>query len=123
MIGLGPLFDREFLTIPRRGSHYVTRVAYLGLLWVLCVTAWLGTTGWTRMPTVGETARLGPLLFDLLTWLQLALFLFFAALGAASAITQEKDRRTFLLLLLTDLTNTEIVLGKLLGSLLPILLL
>src|SRR5206468_9609144 len=35
-------------------------------------------------------------------------------------IAQEKDRRTFLLLLLTDLRNHEIVLGKLLGSLLQI---
>src|SRR5205807_4325231 len=44
-------------------------------------------------------------------------------LSAASSITQEKDRRTFILLLLTDLRNYEIVLGKLLGSLLQILLL
>src|SRR5207244_865255 len=36
-------------------------------------------------------------------------------------ITQEKDRRTFVLLLLTDLRNYEIVLGKLFGSLLQIL--
>jgi ABC-type transport system involved in multi-copper enzyme maturation permease subunit len=35
-------------------------------------------------------------------------------------VALEKDRRTFVLLLLTDLRNDEIVLGKLLGSLLPI---
>ena len=46
--------------------------------------------------------------------------MFFAALSAAGTITQEKDRRTFILLLLTDLRNYEIVLGKLLGSLLQI---
>jgi hypothetical protein len=39
---------------------------------------------------------------------------------AASAVAQEKDRRTFVLLLLTDLRNYEIVLGKLVGSLLQI---
>src|SRR5204863_5872791 len=39
---------------------------------------------------------------------------------SASTITLEKDRRTFVLLLLTDLRNYEIVLGKLLGSLLQI---
>jgi hypothetical protein len=32
----------------------------------------------------------------------------------------EKDRRTFLLLLMTDMSDSEIVLGKVLGSLLPI---
>ncbi len=117
---LGPIFNREFLTVPRRPRHYGSRVAYLGALWVLAVTAWLATGTWNLTPTLGETARLGPLLFRILTSVQLALFLFFAALSAASAIAQEKDRRTFLLLLLTDLRNDEIVLGKLLGSLLPI---
>jgi ABC-type transport system involved in multi-copper enzyme maturation permease subunit len=120
---LGPIFNREFLTVPRRSRHYMTRVAYLGTLWVVAVTTWLATGSWTRSATLGETARLGPLLFQILTYVQLALFLFFAALSAASAVALEKDRRTFLLLLLTDLRNDEIVLGKVLGSLLPILLL
>jgi ABC-type Na+ efflux pump permease subunit len=120
---LGPIFNREFLTVPRRARHYFTRVAYLGTLWVISVTAWLATVGWTRTATLGEIARFGPLLFQVLTFVQLALFLFFAALAAASAIAQEKDRRTFVLLLMTDMSNYEIVLGKLLGSLLPIALL
>ncbi len=60
------------------------------------------------------------MLFRLLTYVQLALFLFFSALACASAIAKEKDRRTFVLLLMTDLRNYEIVLGKMLGSLLPI---
>jgi ABC-type transport system involved in multi-copper enzyme maturation permease subunit len=99
------------------------RVAYLGALWIIGVTAWLATGGWMRSATLGESARFGPLLFQVLTFVELALFLFFAALSAASAVAQEKDRRTFVLLLLTDLRNDEIVLGKLLGSLLPIVLL
>ena len=40
---------------------------------------------------------------------------------AASAVAQEKDRRTFVLLLLTNLSNHELVLGKLLASLLQVL--
>jgi ABC-type transport system involved in multi-copper enzyme maturation permease subunit len=117
---LGPIFNREFLTVPRRTQHYVARTAYLGTLWVVAVTIWLATGIFTRTATLGETARLGPLLFQLLTFVQLALFLFFAALSTASAVAQEKDRRTFVLLLITQLRNEEIVLGKLLGSLLPI---
>jgi ABC-type Na+ efflux pump permease subunit len=120
---LGPIFNREVLTVPRRDRHYMARAAYLGVLWVIAVTAWLASLGWARSATLGETARFGPLLFQLLTFIELALFLFFAALSAASAISQEKDRRTFVLLLMTDLRNHEIVLGKLLGSLLPIVLL
>jgi ABC-type Na+ efflux pump permease subunit len=99
------------------------RAAYLGGLWILGLTAWQATIGWNRTATLGDMAHFNVLLFQLLTlWVQLPLLLFFAALSAASTITQEKDRRTFVLLLLTDLRNYEIVLGKLLGSLLQIIL-
>jgi ABC-type transport system involved in multi-copper enzyme maturation permease subunit len=97
------------------------RAAYLGGLWILGLTAWQATIGWNRTATLGDMARFNVLLFQLLTLkVQLPLLLFFAALSAASAIAQEKDRRTFVLLLLTDLRNYEIVVGKLLGSLLQI---
>lgn len=120
---LGPIFAREWLTLPRRVRHYLTRVAYLGLLWVLGLTAWQASVGWEQAATLGDTARFGALLFQILIYVQLILGLFFAALSAASTIAQEKDRRTFVLLLITDLRNYEIVLGKLCGSLLQMALL
>jgi ABC-type transport system involved in multi-copper enzyme maturation permease subunit len=121
---LGPIFVREWLTVPRQPRHYVMRVAYLGLLWVLGLTAWQYTIGWERTATLGDNARFGSLLFQVLTYyVELPLLIFFAALSAASAVAREKDRRTFILLLMTDLRNYEIVLGKLLGSLLQIVLL
>jgi ABC-type transport system involved in multi-copper enzyme maturation permease subunit len=118
---LGPIFAREFLTVPRRASHYAGRAIGLGALWTLGVTAWLATGGLgNEEPTLGETARFGLLLFQLFTVVTLVLVAFFAALSAAGTVAREKDRRTFVLLLLTDMTDGEIVLGKLLGSLLPI---
>src|SRR4029077_414517 len=69
---------------------------------------------------LGDNARFGILAFQILALVQLLLLLFFSALSAAGTVAQEKDRRTFVLLLLTDLRNYEIVLGKLLGSLLQI---
>src|SRR5438309_8580387 len=100
------------------------RVAYLGLLWILGLTAWQYTVGWEQTATLGDNARFGFLLFQVLTYyVQLPLLIFFSALSAASAVAREKDRRTFILLLMTDLRNYEIVLGKLLGSLLQIALL
>ncbi|MFO0807481.1 MAG: ABC transporter permease [Gemmataceae bacterium] len=119
---LGPIFAREFLTVPRRAGHYAARAASLGLLWTLGITAWLATGGLAGEPSLGQTARFGLLLFQVFTYVELTLVTFFAALSAASTVAQEKDRRTFILLLLSDLRDYEIVLGKLLGSLLPILL-
>jgi hypothetical protein len=117
---LGPIFNREWLTVPRRPRHYINRAAYLGLLWALGLTAWQMTVGWTHTATLGDAARFGLLLFQIIVFVELTLLVFFAALAAVSTITLEKDRRTFLLLLLTDLRDHEIVLGKLFGSLLQI---
>jgi ABC-type transport system involved in multi-copper enzyme maturation permease subunit len=120
---LGPIFAREWLTVPRRPRHYIVRSVYIGFLWVLGLTVWQTTVGWDQTPTLGDTARFGLLLFQVIAYMQLTLLLFFAALSAASTISREKDRRTFVLLLMTDLRNHEIVLGKLLGSLLQIVIL
>ncbi len=117
---LGPIFGREWLTLPRRSRHYLTRSLYLGALWILLLTIWQTIIGWEQTATLGDQARFGLLAFQIVAYVQLTLLLFFSALVAASAIAQEKDRRTFVLLLLTDLRNDEIVLGKLLGSLLQI---
>lgn len=120
---LGPIFLRELVTVPRRKSHTGTRVALLGLLAILGITTWQATVGFDRDPTLGEVARFGEVLFQLTVYVELVLLVFFSALSAASAVSQEKDRRTFILLLITDMRDYEIVLGKLLGSLLPITIL
>lgn len=119
---LGPIFNREWLTLPRRSRHYLHRAVFLGSLWILLLTVWQTTVGWERPATLGDNARFGLIAFHLLAYVQLGLLLFFSALSAASTVAQEKDRRTFVLLLLTDLRNYEIVLGKLLGSLLQMVL-
>ncbi len=118
---LGPIFMRELVTVPRRNGHYPGRAAVIGLLMILGITTWQATVGFTRDATIGEAAAVGLLLFQIVAYVQLLLTLFFAALSAAGAVSQEKDRRTFILLLLTDMRDYEIVLGKLLGALLPIL--
>jgi ABC-type transport system involved in multi-copper enzyme maturation permease subunit len=117
---LGPIFAREWLTLARRSRHYLLRTVYLGGLWILLVTLWQAAVGWEQTATVSDLGRFGLIAFQLLAFVQLALLVFFAALSAASAIAQEKDRRTFVLLLMTDLSNYEIVLGKQMGSLLEI---
>ena len=118
---LGPIFTRELVTVPRRSGHYAARTAMIGLLGILGITTWQATVGFAREATLGETASFGLLLFQIVAFVQLLLTLFFAALSAAGAVSQEKDRRTFVLLLLTDMRDYEIVLGKLVGALLPIL--
>lgn len=118
---IGPVFTREVVTAPRRPAFFVTRAAYVSVLLGLMFTAWLIMPGTQVVRNVGDLARFGSILFQILAPLQLALVLFFSALLVASGISQEKDKRTLLLLMLTNLTNRELVLGKLMASLLTIL--
>lgn len=117
----GPLFSREALTSPRQPKHFLMRAGYVGALFVLMYTAGQATFGWQQVTGLGEMARFGTLLFQLFSMVQLALVLFFSPLFAAGRIAQEKDRQTLILLLMTDLRDRELVIGKLLASLLPIL--
>ncbi len=117
----GPIIARELLTAPRPLRYYVARASFAGLLFVLMWTAWQSLVGWREVLEVGTLARFGTILFQFFVLLQLTLMLFFAPLASATAVAHEKDRRTFILLLMTDLTDLEIVLGKLTASLLQIL--
>jgi len=120
---VGPVFTREAVIAPRRVRTYVARVAYGGAILLVLGTAWAVLTGAQRVRDMGDFARFGMSLFQVLAPLQLAIALFFSALLAASAAAQEKDRRTLELLLLTKLSNRELVLGKLMASLLSVLML
>ncbi len=120
---VGPVFYREAETTPRRSRHYVFRTIYVLALLVLICTAWFVLAGVQIISTVGDMARFGALLFKILAPVQLALITFLAAFGTASAVSQEKDRRTLILLLMTRLSNGELVVGKLLASLLEIFVL
>ncbi|MCE9553315.1 MAG: hypothetical protein K8T91_08045 [Planctomycetes bacterium] len=120
---IGPVFSREASTAPRRSRHFVARATYVAALVLLIATAWMVLAGTQVIRNLGDLARFGGILFQVLAPLQLALVLFFSALFAASAVSQEKDRQTLLLLLMSDLKNSELVLGKLLAALLFVMVL
>jgi ABC-type Na+ efflux pump permease subunit len=117
---LGPIFSRELAITPRRWQHYAYRVLYPTALAVLMSTAWFIVVGTQEVRNTGDMARFGAILLQVLAPLQLAVMSFFGALACVSSIAQEKDRKTIVLLLLTRLSDHEVVLGKLVSSLLPV---
>jgi ABC-type transport system involved in multi-copper enzyme maturation permease subunit len=120
---VGPVFTREVATAPRNWRLYVLRALYVAALFGLVCTAWLILFGSQPVRSLGDLARFGAAVFALLAPVQLALAMGFSALLTAAAVAQEKDRRTLDLLLMTRLTNSELVLGKLLASMLSVLVL
>ena len=116
----GPVFTREISILPRRGRLFIARGAYVGGLAALWITAWQVLAGTQIVRNVGDFAYFGSTVFQVLAPLHFTAAAFFAALSTAAAVAHEKDRRTFDLLLLTNLTNRELVLGRLFASLLSV---
>ena len=106
----GPIIARELMTAPRPLRYYLWRASFCCLLFILSWTAWQQIMGWQDVRELGVMARFGNILYVMFAMLQLTLMLFFAPLFTAAAVSYEKDRRTFTLLLMTDLSDLEIVL-------------
>ena len=120
---LGAVFEREVQAVPRARGLYVARAVYCGALLAIVATCWLVVTGTQAVTTAGDTARFGATLLRILAPLQLSLAMLAAAMTSTVAVSSEKDRRTLELLLISRLTDGQLVLGKLAGSLLRVLLL
>jgi len=120
---LGAVFEREVRAVPRARGLFVARAVYCGALLGIVATCWLVVTGTHTVTTAGDTARFGATLLRILAPLQLSLAMLAAAMTSTVAVTAEKDRRTLELLLISRLSDGQLVLGKLAGSLLRVLLL
>ena len=101
---VGPVFTREAVVVPRRKRHYIMRTVYaLSLLLLIC-TAWMILVNTQIIRNVGDMARFGTILFQILAPLQLAVILFLSAIQSASNVSIEKDKQTLMLLLMTRLS-------------------
>ncbi len=118
--GLGPVFVYEWLTGARRWQMYALRAIYLAMLLVCLAMVWVPFEG--RDLTIGLTASISGVFFWRLGLLQLLLVMLAAPAVMAGSICVEKSRGTLLHLLVTDLSDDEIVLGKLAARLTPVLM-
>ncbi|KAA1260587.1 ABC-2 family transporter protein [Rubripirellula obstinata] len=115
---LGPIFIREATVAPKRTKTYLGRCVYVLAFFLLLCTGYLVLDGSRTLTSSSDSARFGGWMFTLLAPLQWLVLSSFAAVGAASSVAQEKDRRTLILLLLTRLSGFEVVGGKLAATLL-----
>ena len=120
---LGAVFERELTFAPRAQGFFVARAVYCGSLFGIIATCWLVVTATQSIVTAGDTARFGATLMRILAPLQLAIAMLAAALTSAVAVSTEKDRRTLELLLVSRMSDAQLVVGKLAGSLVRVLLL
>lgn len=109
---IGPIFQRETAVLPRRPRHFAARVVFLVMVFAIISTTWLLLAGVQPVQNAGDLARFGVLIFQLIAPFQLFVLMFLGALAGVTAVSHEKDKQTLTLLLMTSLSNSEVVLGK-----------
>ena len=116
--GFGPVFARELVAGSRRWQVYAVRSAFAAalLLWLWLI--------WSRrgdqvFQAANELASVGQEFFVGLAVIQLSLVLLVAPASMAGALCVDKARGTLMHVLVTDLTDAEIVWGKLAARLRP----
>ncbi len=120
-LGPGPVFVLECRTSARRWQTYAIRA---GVVLVLFAALWLvWDVGVRQNPngfSIKQYAEVGESFYHAVAGTQLALILLAAPGAAAGAVCLDKMRGNLLHLLVTDLSDVEIVLGKLASRLLPV---
>src|SRR3954469_17614182 len=119
--GLGPVFAYEWLTASRRWQGYALRSLLVLLLLLGLSGVWLGHHDGTGELSVRKLAEIGRGFYAVTTLILLGLVGLAAPAAAAGTICLDKDRGNLTLLFSTDLTDAEIVLGKLAARLVPVL--
>src|SRR3954451_8200977 len=119
--GLGPVFAYEWLTASRRWQGYALRSLLVLLLLLGLSAVWLGSHDGTGELSVQELAEVGRGFYAVTTLIVLGLVGLAAPAATAGAICLDKARGDLTLLFSTDLTDAEIVLGKLAARLVPVL--
>ena len=127
--GPGPVFIYESSIFARRRQAYAGRV-----LFVLALLAGLWIAWWTNVDAPGTgrrtgsgvdtlqaLARAGALFFYTLAGIQLSMVLLVAPAATAGALCQDRARGVLAQMATTDLSAAEIVVGKLLSRLTPML--
>jgi ABC-type transport system involved in multi-copper enzyme maturation permease subunit len=117
--GLGPVFTYESVMAARRWQVYALRSLLVALLLLGLALTW-GPSEKT-INSLAEAAAIGRLFLLTVITVQLGMVLLAAPAATAGAICVDKARGTLLHALVTDLSDREIVLGKLGARLAPVL--
>jgi ABC-type transport system involved in multi-copper enzyme maturation permease subunit len=123
---LGPVFRHEMLAAGRRTGNTILRVLVGALLLVLLLACYEGADSMSYGPTRGAglsirgASQLVAGFYASFAWTVLLAVVCVTPPIVAGAIASERQRRTIEYLFATDLSNAEIVLGKLAARLMVV---
>jgi ABC-type transport system involved in multi-copper enzyme maturation permease subunit len=120
-IGLGPVFACERSIASRRWQTYAARSFLLAALLVAMAMVAVPVASPTTRNFARHYAELGESYFYAMIGVELALVLLAAPAATAGAICVDRARGALAHVLVTDLSDAEIILGKLAARVVPIL--
>jgi ABC-type transport system involved in multi-copper enzyme maturation permease subunit len=121
-LGVGPVFASERLTASRRWQYYALRAFGVATVLVaMGMVAYSEGAFFGGRRSVSAYTRLGRSYFNAMIEVELFLVMLAAPATTAGAICVDRSRGTLEHLMTTDLSDTEIVLGKLAARLMPVL--
>jgi ABC-type transport system involved in multi-copper enzyme maturation permease subunit len=118
---LGPVFANEWLTTSRRWQVYAGRSVFVAALLLGLWSAWVSRASSQGVPTIQIMASVGEGFFGAIVFTQVTLTLMVAPASTAGAICQDRSSGKLDQLLTTELSDSEIILGKLAARLVPML--
>lgn len=119
--GLGPVFVYESLLNARRWQVYAGRSLFVLCLLIGMTLVWVSEDrGAAPVRTFQQMALIGQGFFYALTGIEITLVMLAAPAAAAGSICMDRARGTLLHMMVTDLSDSEIVLGKLGSRLAPV---
>jgi ABC-type transport system involved in multi-copper enzyme maturation permease subunit len=119
--GLGPVFKYEWLATTRRWQLYAVRSLFVSVILVAIILMWLSTRPDVNADTPRRLALIGTLIYSTMVVVQISMVLLVAPAATAGAVCLDKARGTLDHILATELSNSEVVLGKLAVRLVPVI--
>jgi ABC-type transport system involved in multi-copper enzyme maturation permease subunit len=122
---VGPLFNWELLRLARRGQDSLGRfllamalfvvLTVFSMIWFRGISAAELFFGSAQAMSIQESANFGEWFSMTFLYGQLTILCLLTPAYAAGGISEEKDRKTMVFLLVSELTDREIVFGKFFG--------
>ncbi len=118
---LGPVFAYENLIACRRWQIYAGRSLLVACLLAGLLVVWVNRIAWQNIQTYAQLAQVSSIFVNAIMAVELVLALILVPAVTAGVICHDKMRGSLILMMVTDLTDREIVLGKLASRLMTVL--
>ncbi len=111
----GPIFAKEMVEMARRWRYYQNRILFGGLVLVVLLIVYQETyyRYTVRGLTVNSLSKMAETFFLSYLWVQYITVFLFVPFFLTGVISGEREQKTLDLLFTTQLTNREIIFGKL----------